>query len=279
MKKQSPFTWRQSKYGKRYWEKFIHDYYESCIDLANLYRNIKEPEKAKELYAEAYTSQQIQVKNIFRFTSEPEKQDYLRKVADFESYFLSFDVSANAHSDHGFSYNLSLSQRNLILSSSQQLRQAIYNTTDTSIKNKYNAWMEVRKQLAFWYAKPISERPAYVKDLEEQANTLEKELTRLSSAFKKEQAAKEITWKDIQQSLQPDEAAIEFAKFNLYNGKRWTDSTYYIALLLTKNQPEPQLIPLFESRQLNNLLRVSNPSQSIYSLYPTINALYSNSKG
>ncbi len=134
--------------------------------------------------------------------------------------------------------------------------------------------MEVRKQLAFWYAKPIAERPAYVKDLEEQANTLEKELTRLSSAFKKEQAEKEITWKDIQQSLQQDEAAIEFAKFNFYNGKRWTDSTYYVALLLRKDQPEPQLIPLFESRQLNNLLRVSNTSQpSIPFIQPSMRSI------
>jgi CHAT domain-containing protein len=254
-------------------------YYKNCSDLANLYRNIKEPEKAKELYTEAFTSQQIQVKNIFRFTSEPEKQDYLRKVADFESYFLSFDVSPNTHPDHGFSYNLSLSQRNLILSSSQQLRQAIYNTTDTSIQNKYKAWIDVRKQLAFWYAKPISDRPDYVQDLELQANTLEKELTRLSFSFRKEQTTKEITWKDILQSLKQDEAAIEFAKFNYYNGKKWIDSTYYVALLLRKNQPEPQLIPLFESRQLNNVLPVSNTSQSIYSLYPAINALYSDKQG
>jgi CHAT domain-containing protein len=246
------------------------DYYESCSDLANLYRNMKKPEKAKELYAEAFTSQQTQIKSIFQFTSEPEKQDYLKTVADFESYFLSFDLSTNGYSDHGFSYNVSLSYRNLILSSSQQLRQAVYNTTDTSIKNKYNSWMEVRKQLAFWYAKPISDRPAYVKDLEVQANNLEKELTRLSSSFKKEQ--EETTWKDIQQSLQRNEAAIEFVKYKFYNGKKWTDSTYYVALLLTKDKPEPQLIPLFESRQLYSLLRVSNTS-------PSINVLYSSSAG
>ena len=58
----------------------------------------------------------------------------------------------------------------------------------------------------------------------------------------------------------------------IYNGKRWTDSTLYVALLLRKDKAEPELIPLFESRQLNNLLRVSNTSSSI-------NALYSNSAG
>ena len=270
--KAEPLLLEAKQISERVLGKEHSDYYESCKELANLYRNMKKPEKAKELYAEAFTAQQVQLKSIFRFTSEPEKQDYLRKVGDFEGYYLSFEKSATAYSDHGFSYDLSLSQRNLILSSSQQLRQTVYNATDTSIKNQYKAWMEVRVQLAYWYAKPIAERPDYVKNLEVQANTLEKELTRLSSSFRIEQAEKEISWKDIRLNLQANEAAIEFVKFDYFNGKRWTDSTLYVALLLRKDKAEPELIPLFESRQLNNLLRVSNTSSSI-------NALYSNSAG
>jgi hypothetical protein len=50
-------------------------------------------------------------------------------------------------------------------------------------KTKYNAWIDLRELLSFWYTKPVTGRPDYVKDLEVQANTLEKEFTRLSSAF------------------------------------------------------------------------------------------------
>ncbi len=39
-----------------------------------------------------------------------------------------------------------------------------------------------------------------------------------------------------------------------YNGKRYTDSTYYIALLFRKDKPEPELIKLFEKKQLDSLL-------------------------
>ena len=94
---------------------------------------------------------------------------------------------------------------------------------DTSIKNKYNKWIVARQQLSFWYSKPISERPDYVKDLEDQANTLEKELTRLSSTFKNQQSKNNITWQTIQQNLKPNEAAIEFVDFNFYNGKKYID--------------------------------------------------------
>ena len=49
----------------------------------------------------------------------------------------------------GFTYDASLTNRNLILSSLQQLRNVIYNTTDTSIKNKYNNWINLRATTFF----------------------------------------------------------------------------------------------------------------------------------
>ena len=103
---------------------------------------------------------------------------------------------------------------------------------------------------------------------------MEKELSRLSSAFRKDQKQNEVTWKNIQQSLQPNEAAIEFVEFRFSNGKRWTDSTYYIALLLRKDKPEPQLIQLFEKKQLDTLL---NNKENL-ATDNRINALYTGNK-
>jgi CHAT domain-containing protein len=238
-------------------------YAESCTSLANLYWNEKKREFANSYFKKAFISQITQLKKIFQFTNEAEKHDYLKKLSDFNSNLYSFNTSSNLYTVQGLTYNVSLSNRNLILSSSQQLRQSIYNSTDTSIQNKYNNWMDTRQQLSFWYAKPISERPDYVKDLEEQVNILEKELTRTSSAFKTQQLQTNITWQTIQQNLKPNEAAIEFVDFDFYNGKRFTDSIYYIALLLRKDKPEPQLINLFEKEQLDSILN-NNDINSLY---------------
>ena len=118
--------------------------------------------------------------------------------------------------------------------------------------------------------------PSYVADLEEQANTLEKELTRSSSTFKNEQHKNDVTWKNIQQNLKPNEAAIEFVDFNFFNGKRYTDSTYYIALLLRKNKPEPELIKLFEKKQLDSVLskKGNDEYENITSLYSSDKSIY-----
>ncbi len=246
------------------------EYAETCFNLGKLYRNLNMPEKANLFYQESYESQNILVKKIFQFTNEVEQQLYLKKIADNRKQFLSFNASGHSHSHQGVTYNFSLSNRSLILSSSQQLRNAIYNTNDTSVKNKYNIWINFKEQIAFWHTKAIAERPAYVTGLEDQANALEKELARLSSAFKSQQQKKEINWNTIQQMLQPNQASIEFVEFRYYNGNRWTDSTYYIALLLRKDEQEPKLIQLFEKKQLDSLLkRAESPV-----IDNTINALY-----
>ncbi len=49
MKKQSPYAWKQSKYGKRYWENFIL-LCTTCNNLAILYTNMGQYEKAESLY-------------------------------------------------------------------------------------------------------------------------------------------------------------------------------------------------------------------------------------
>ena len=246
-------------------------YAENCADLANLYYEERKIESANTYYKKAFYSQNNQLNKIFQFTSETEKQSYLKTIKNFNDNFYSFNASSNLHLSQGFTYNVSLFNRNLILTSSQQLRHSVFNSNNTSVQNKYNIWMDDRQQLSFWYAKPIAERPDYVKDLEEQANTLEKQLTKISSEFRNQQLQQNITWQTIQQNLKPNEAAIEFVYFNFYNGKKYTDSTYYIALLLRKDKPQPQLIKLFEKKQLDSLL---NNDANINELYAQNNLLY-----
>ena len=88
--------------------------------------------------------------------------------------------------------------------------------------------------------------------LEQKANEQEKWLTLQSAAFKQTQETPR--WQTIQQQLQKHEAAIEFTSFNYHNGKEETDSVLYAAILIRKELAEPLLIPLFEKKQLDDIL-------------------------
>jgi tetratricopeptide (TPR) repeat protein len=228
------------------------DYIINSENLAMVYWALNNTQKASEYFAEAVKARDSNLKYIFRFASEKEKRDYLQNMSDLDQKILSFSLATNSIHNQGFLYDLSLSSRNAILSSSQQLRQAIINSANNMLLGKYDQWINTREQLAFWLSKPVEARLKRDSLLEAGSNTLEQELTRLSADFKQQQ--QDITWQTVQQSLKPDEAAIEFVEFQYHNGKKWVDSIYYVALVLRKDIPEPELIYLFEKRQLENIL-------------------------
>lgn len=244
--------------ARKQWEKSLgkkHPYYiENTSDLAKVYWNTNDIKKAGEFFASSFYAQHELIENFFQFTSESEKENYLRNISITQDENFSFFYKTEKLNKAEIPYNICLLNRNLILSSSEQLKKTIYTSTDSIVIKDYNRWKEIKNQLAFLYTKPKDEQPANLKDIEDKANDLEKLLTRFSSAFKDQQVKQNINWKNIRQHLKPNESAIEFVEFQFYNGKRWTDSIYYMALILRKDKPEPEMVLLFEKKQLTNLL-------------------------
>ena len=240
------------------------DYLQSCANVANDYWNINNKMMALNLYTEAFSSQQALLQKIFRFSTEPEKLAYLKKLNEYRSYFLSFGAKDTSQKLGIYSYEVSVANKNLIINASQRLRQTISSTNDTALLNKFNEWTDIKEQLAFWYTKPIADRITDLLPLEEKANSIEKDLMHLSAAFRNEHQEK--TWRDVQQSLQQNEAVIEFSNYQYHDNKGWTDSIYYIAVVLRKGQPAPQLIRLFEKKQLGSLASKNSFGERLVSL-------------
>jgi len=63
-----------------------------------------------------------------------------------------------------------------------------------------------------------------------------------------------VTWKDVQGTLKPREAAVELVRFRLFDGKQWTDKTYYVALIVTtETKFAPALVLLGEAKDLEDV--------------------------
>ena len=237
------------------------DYVTKNRGLASFYWSNGNLDSASEVYKVALLSRKVINKRIFRFTNEHEKQIYLRADQYFNNEFFSFALSANQLAAAS-AFDLSLHSRNLILYSGRQLRKSFYELKDTSSIRIYNNWLEIRKELATLLTKPIEERINNIAETEEKADSLEKILTRVSAVFEKEERKTGISWESIQQSLNKEEAAIEFIEFPYFDGNRWTDSIYYCALLLRKDRQEPELIKLFERKELLKILKYNSTSPS-----------------
>ncbi len=240
--------------AKAIWEKVLGkghpDYASSCNDLASLYWLLHEPLKAEKNFEESFSVDSYNLSSIFQFTNEKEKEAYIKNILGEDDKAYSFFASENIKS--GQPYSLSLFHRNLILSSFQALKKEMFSTNDTTLSNNYTEWMNFKKYLAVLYAKPINERKEDMTKIEGKADQLEKELTRLSTAFAKQQ--QRIDWIDIQKKLQSDEASIEFASFHFHNGKQLTDTVLYIAIVLRKDRLLPATVFLFNEKKLQDLL-------------------------
>ena len=65
-----------------------------------------------------------------------------------------------------------------------------------------------------------------------------------------------LSWRDIQNTLNNDDVAIEFVSFNGIDKSK--GSEYYIALVLKRNSSSPKMIRLFEKNDLNSLMSAVN---------------------
>ncbi len=222
-------------------------------ELAKLYWNENRIADADALYAETFAMQKSQLNKVFRFTSEKEKQQYLQNIKGATDEYLSFYFKKFSATNASKAYTMSLLDRNLILSSTTQLRENIYQSNDKSIISDFEKWTAIRQELAAYYAKSNSQLNEYTTKLEEEANKLEKELSRRSTVFSQTQQSNP-DWQQIREKLAQNDAAIEFVQFQLFNGQSWTDSVIYAALLIRKDLATPHMIYLFEQKQLDSIL-------------------------
>ena len=253
-----------------------HPNYASAIsNLALLYQGRGYFAKAEPLYKIAMNTYLSQIRQQFSFLSEKEKEKYLDKIMFFFRTYQNFIMGQQTTNPNigGDAYDIELSGKGLMLNADKQLRTFILNSGDSVGIRTYNSWMTLRASLAKQYSLPLTQQISDLKSMESQANELERQLARISSGEKGLTGLQNVHWQDVQMQLNCSDAAIEFTHFPFYNGREWTDSIMYVALLLKGDDNPPKIIPLFEGRQLDTILHRERGSDLnfINNLYHWIN--------
>lgn len=225
-------------------------------NFALLYIDMKQYKEALALYTAAIENNYHEINNAFSFLSEKEKEQFVKalseKFMDYQSFFLKH--AADSQAIAGWAYNIELVTKGMILQSGIQMRQTIHNMGNEELNEKYFQWQTIRKTLSQQYAILPEKRRKDLKELEENAEKMEAELTRMSAAFNQAQMLTRTRWEEVQKKLRPGETAIEFASFKYREETTKTDSTLYVALILSSGSGFPVLIPLFEEKELKEIL-------------------------
>ncbi|MCX6223737.1 MAG: tetratricopeptide repeat protein, partial [Bacteroidia bacterium] len=231
-------------------------YARSLNSLAALFISNGQPKKAEPYMLAANEILLNQLNIGYQFLSEAEAQLYYTTIAYQFEINNSFIVGRGKDNPSlaTLSLNNELALKGASLQASIRMRQSIQDSGDSVLIGTFNQWIGIKIRINDQNNLPIIKRTANVDSLETVANTLEKDLIRSSQVFKGLQASLGIQWKDVQNRLLEKEAAIEFINFQYHNGKKWTDSTQYVALIVRPGDEYPQFINLFEEKQLYEIL-------------------------
>ena len=226
-------------------------------DLALFYQTMERYKDALPLILIANENLKVQIEKNFSISSEKNKTDFFKTLKKYFQQYYSFAYSSPEMDtlNHMF-YNNELLLKSLILNSTQKTLAIIKQSGDTTLTHQFIQWRNVRRQLALQYHKPIKERIRNIDSLEQVANQLEEQLVIRSEDFMT--SRREITWQEVRDNLKDGEAAIEFVSFKYFSNNSWTDSTIYVALLLTPEAEKPIWIDLFEENELANLFEQAN---------------------
>ncbi|MEM9673206.1 MAG: tetratricopeptide repeat protein [Bacteroidota bacterium] len=236
------------------------DYAYALYSQAVLYHKLEQYEQAEEVFHQVTENYVQQIQNYFPALSEREKSAYFQRVEPVFHAFRDFVIDqvhyrgvevSKARKQHLLSelYNLQLVTKAMLLDASYQLRQIIAAQSNAKTVRQYEKWLAIKEQLGQAYTLSKREREKQKIDmasLEEQANQLEKQLSRESVTFATTIDSKQVTWQQVQNQLNSVEAAIEIIRVA-------KDTTIlYAALILEADTEAPRLCVMPEGGSMEN---------------------------
>ena len=188
----------------------------------------------------------------FAYMSEKDRLQFLASVQLLFSSYFSFMMDQHDPVAAAKMYDVILWEKGMVGASVSALRAQVTASGDPAaikLLDDLTTKRNEASQLA------TSRPPGWLdtqSKLDAETNQLEQQLARRVSAVGERKALTTATWKDVQRALTPDEAAVEFVRYYYYNGKKWTNTSYYAALVVTPQAAGPNLIVLGDAEKLES---------------------------
>jgi CHAT domain-containing protein/tetratricopeptide (TPR) repeat protein len=233
------------------------DYISSLENLSMLYLTMGEYKQAVTYKEEQNQQGMSLVNRIFTFLSGRERENYWNKNSFLFEASYSLSWFHPVPESNVLNYNNALFTKSLLLRTANAVRDSIYSSGVKELIAQYDEFIRFSQQIGSLRQRGDGNE-AYIKNLEEQAEKLDKSLTHASAAFMEFKADLTLNWHDVQKSLQKEEAAVEFVSFRLFD-KEWSTVTQYAALVLRSNMDAPEWIPLPDCEEtLLEFIRMQN---------------------
>lgn len=200
-------------------------------------------------YSKALENLGAYVRLVFPFLSATEKESFSKKNSELVSNFQAF-ASLHYSTNRSLTadlFDLQLSNKGIVLQSLTRITEFIEEHGNQELKDLYAAWRQGKNDLVKAYQEQrVSSSQEGWKKVEEKVNDLEKKISSYSEEVAGFMRKDPITWKQIEQRLKPDEAAVEL----VYIPREINNDTIYAALIVKKGLAQPILVNISTAAML-----------------------------
>ncbi|HSY62743.1 MAG TPA: CHAT domain-containing tetratricopeptide repeat protein, partial [Cytophaga sp.] len=248
---------------------------------AQMYYILGNTSKAIESIEECTNKSLLYIDKVFPFLSERGKMAYWDKIKDdFEFYKTVAFTNSKEYPDMiGKIMNIQLQTKSILLNSQLKIKNQIYQSGDTTAIRLYQTLQDLRDNLAIAYSMNAAQRKEDgidIASMEVKLEVTEKQLSTISDDFSDQSRTKTVsyTWKNIKQSLQDNEIAIETIPFRYFT-KSFSDTIWYAFVAVTNKSSNPDFVIVtngkeLETKQLKyyrNMIKFSTEDKSSYNQY------------
>ncbi len=233
------------------------DYAQSLHIISKIYFSMGDIQNAIKLNKTATDIFKNNLINNFSFMTSHEREAFWN--ANYLYFLYNLGYLSNSQNDTlatKTSYDTELITKGLLLASEISLTNTIMESGDTALISEYETMKTAHLQLNKELEKPIAERIYNCDSLENEIQKMERHIMEKSNEFGDVTQFIKIDWKEVQNSLKPNDVAIEFSGFTE------DDTIKYLALVLTKGMEAPVCVPLFNNYELQKLQRGITPAKN-----------------
>ncbi len=244
------------------------DYIDCVNNLGKLYIRTGRKADAEACFTETNALMSGKLIHSGLYMNEKERELYLNNLlygdlAKHLSFFL--ESSGGGDTLTRLAYDNALQYKGVLLSTSVSVKKDLLEKGDSISKYVYERYMEVSHYLSKMYALPLSQRWLDTDSLEREAGNLQKQLLSLHQGINGGQVFTR-SWKDVQQALSPEEAAVEWIRFRWMPRGEATSIILYCALILRPGDEAPVMIRMFKQDELSALLDTKGVKQDYHGI-------------
>jgi len=228
----------------------------TLYDLGTANFALGQSEKAQMFFARSFAILSHELQYYFSYMSEADRLGVLSTVEYRYPIYFSFVErfsSSNPQLAAGM-YDLLLWQKGLVVRSIESLRRKVAASGDAETLALLEDLAARRTQLSgLVNSGGLSELARKkLESLKSQADEIEQKLAARSQSFAEQQKQQAADWKAIRGTLaaKQADAAVEFVRYPFYDGKKWTESMHYAAMVISAKSVTPQFVYLGEAAAL-----------------------------